>query len=127
MFHRDSCKACGQQGNFLMNFCTYCSNFANDHKSYVNYKCMFLFLGILSIINARMESMKRSLEHRIEESAKTTRELILRINGCEDVDRIMALGNIPDLPLSSLANFMFFENLLKTDNELRKKLVRTEF
>lgn len=49
------------------------------------------------------------------------------MNGCEDIDKIMAQGNITCIPTTNLTDFENFDDNLRSDEELRKKLVRIKF
>lgn len=76
------------------------------------------------VSRANLESVKRSLEYKITEEAKQTRHLFASHNNIGDINKIMLEENLDDMPKLNLEDFQQFDNELKTNLELVKKLVK---
>jgi len=79
------------------------------------------------VSKANLESVRRSIEYRIIEEAKSTRHLFAAHNNIGDIDKIMKDGTIIDIPKFNLQDFQDFDAELKTNFELVKKLVKLYF
>lgn len=77
-----------------------------------------------SVIQSNIESAKRSILYSIREEAKLTRTLISTNSNNDFIGKIMQDDNIIGLPKLNLESFQVFDEQLKTDVELIKKLVR---
>lgn len=72
-----------------------------------------------------MESMKRSIEYRIREDGEKTRGAIAAGSNSGEIENILKdNAQISDLPKNDLDSFLEFEDELKKDADLVKKLVR---
>ncbi|XP_022183150.1 uncharacterized protein LOC111042754 [Myzus persicae] len=74
------------------------------------------------VSKANLESVKRSLEYKITEEAKQTRHLFASHNNIGDINKIMQEENLDDMPKLNLEDFQQFDNELKNNLELIKKL-----
>lgn len=71
--------------------------------------------------------MKRSIEYRIKEEAKITRALFAANNSFSDVEKILQVETLTDLPKLDVESFINFDNELKTNIESKKNLVKMTF
>lgn len=67
--------------------------------------------------------MKRSIEHRIQDEAKQTRDLVLKTCAVQDMNAIRSQGNVSGLPKSEVDDFVKFNEDLKLNEELRMQFV----
>lgn len=84
---------------------------------------LFISDNVLPVSKSDLESLKRSIEYRIQEESKITRTL-LSINNCStEVDSVLKDHTIISLPKTTLEHFEEFDKQLEIDNELVKKMV----
>jgi len=75
------------------------------------------------VSKSHLEVMRRSIDYRIKEEAKITRALFAASSSYVDIETILKEETMIDLPKMDLASFIHFDNELKNDIELMKKLV----
>jgi len=87
--------------------------------------CMILFISdnVLPVSKSDLESLKRSIEYRIQEESKITRSLLSIHNSFTEVDYVLKEDTIISLPKTTLEHFQEFDKQLEIDNELLKKMV----
>lgn len=68
--------------------------------------------------------MKRSIEYRICDEANKIIETIAASRNSGHIEKIMEERRIADLPKNDLNSFLQFEDDLKNDEDLVKKVVR---
>lgn len=73
-----------------------------------------------------IESMRRSIDYRIKEEAKITRALFTASSSYVDVEKILQEETMTDLPKIDLSSFLHFDDGLKNDIELFKKMVNID-
>ncbi|XP_022171041.1 uncharacterized protein LOC111034231 [Myzus persicae] len=66
--------------------------------------------------------MRRSIDYRIKEEAKITRTLFTAGSSYVDVEKILLEQKMTDLPKIDLSSFTHFDDALKNDIELFKKM-----
>jgi len=88
---------------------------------------LFLSDNVVQVTKSDLESMKRSIEYRIREESRITRSLFAVKNSATEIESIMKLDKIIDLPKVTLENFQDFDKALETDIELVKQLVNINF
>ncbi|XP_024888278.1 dentin sialophosphoprotein-like isoform X2 [Temnothorax curvispinosus] len=69
-----------------------------------------------------LESMKRSIEYRIRDESEKIRGTIAASKNSGYIENIMEEGRIADLPKDDLDSFLQFEDDLKKDEDLVKKV-----
>jgi hypothetical protein len=68
--------------------------------------------------------MKRSIEYRIKEEGKITRALFAANGSPHDVEKILEVETMIDLPKLDSESFIDFDNELKSNIEMMRKLVK---
>lgn len=84
---------------------------------------MLFISDVLPVSKSDLESLKRSIEYRIQEESKIARSLISINNSSTEVDAILKDEKIISLPKTTLEHFHEFDKELGIDNELVKKMV----
>lgn len=84
---------------------------------------LFLSDNVLQVTKSDLESMKRSIEYRIKEESRITRSLFAAKNNAIEIENIIKIDKIIDLPKTTLENFKDFDKVLESDIELVKQLV----
>lgn len=88
-------------------------------------KKIFLFqTNVNQLSEYDLDSMKRSIEYRVQQEAKITRSLIATTKSTTGIETIMKEDIMIDLPKTTLEDFLHFDKQLKVDVELMKKIVR---
>lgn len=84
---------------------------------------LFLSDNVVQVTKSDLESMKRSIEYRIKEESRITRSLFAAKNNATEIEDIIKIDKIIDLPKTTLENFQDFDKALESDIELVKQLV----
>lgn len=84
---------------------------------------LFLSDNVVQVTKSDLESMKRSIEYRIKEESRITRSLFAAKNNPTEIEDIIKIDKIIDLPKTTLENFQDFYKALESDIELVKQLV----
>lgn len=90
----------------------------------INYNISIVEGLQASVLKSVVDSARRSIEYCIKEEAKTTRAIFAVHINTTSTEQIMQEETINDLPKMDLKALQDFDNQLKTDLELIKKLVR---
>jgi len=84
---------------------------------------LFLLDNVVQVSKSDLKSMKRSIEHLIKDESRITRSLFAAKNNATEIENIIKIDKIIDLPKTNFENFQDFDKALESDIELVKQLV----